>query len=145
MQRVWNNPGTIFPGLPFFNGDTPMFPSVTYLLRVQNEISTYQSSLILEATFRAPIPSVLFLSASRRVVSAFNASVSWWGRFFCWLLSFVCQQLSFGLAAQSEVDVLHEEGRGLLEKTHWSRSTRSWHYLAEVLTMLKWACLPMGR
>ena len=25
-------------GLPFFNGYTPMFPSVTYLLRVQNEI-----------------------------------------------------------------------------------------------------------
>ena len=49
----------------------------------------------------------------------------------------MCQQLSFGLTAQSEVDVLRKDGRGLLEKTHCSWATQPWHHLAEVLTMLK--------
>ena len=76
MQRVWNIQGTVLPGLLLFNEDTLMFPSVKYLLRVRNEISTCQSSLILAATVRAPIPCVFFLAASRRIVAAFNAALS---------------------------------------------------------------------
>ena len=55
-----------------------MFPSVIYLLRVRNEISTCQYYLIWAATLRATIPSVFFLSASRRVVAALNSALSWW-------------------------------------------------------------------
>ena len=120
-----------------------MFPSVTYLLRVRNEISTCQYSLIWAATFRAHIPSIFFVSSSIRFVADLNAALSWQDKFFCWISSFVCQKLSFGLAAQSEVGVLRKEGRGMLEKTHRSWATRTWHYSEEVLNMLKWTCLPV--
>ena len=51
----------------------------------------------------------------------------------------------FGIVAKSEVNFFCEEGMVLLEKTHPYQATQLCHYLAELLTMMKWTTPHLGR